>query len=65
MAMHLESEKPAQNHLRPTRQQITFELTPQGQTRQADASQAVDLRIPATYIWVLVPDQPDSARPAS
>lgn len=44
-----------------------LDLTPQrkaqAQERRKQADGTVALRIPATYIWALVPEQPDPARP--
>jgi predicted AAA+ superfamily ATPase len=42
---------------------LTYQQSAMAQRRRDDADSTVDMRIAGAYIWVLVPDQPDPARP--
>jgi predicted AAA+ superfamily ATPase len=44
---------------------LSAQQAAQARKRLAEADRAVDLRISAAYHWVIVPAQPDPARPAS
>ncbi|MCF6508334.1 DUF499 domain-containing protein [Blastococcus sp. MG754426] len=44
---------------------LTAQQKAQAERRASQADEAVRLRILATYIWAIVPEQPDAARPVS
>ena len=48
---------------RATEMDLTAQQSAQAATRRAQADQAVDARIAASYVWALVPEQPDAAAP--
>ncbi|PWU52349.1 AAA family ATPase [Micromonospora sp. S4605] len=43
---------------------LTAQQKAMAERRKASANQTVDLRIAGAYIWLLVPEQPDPARPS-